>query len=86
MSGQVLKGSAQTLTIKTARGTGVTKGALCNSKGAGSCYRALGSGCTYRPSVPLLGALLNRLFVTHSPCFNCIGPLGASKNIGLAQT
>ena len=37
-------------------------------------------------SVPLTGALLNCLIVGHSPDFNCIGPRGASKNIGLGRT
>ena len=40
----------------------------------------------YRPSVPLTGALFNCPIVGHSPGFNCIGPRGASKSIGLGQT
>ena len=60
-------------------------------KGPGSCYRALGSpyraiGSPFGPSAPLTGALLNCLIVGQSPGFNCIGPRGASKNIGLGQT
>ena len=38
------------------------------------------------PSFPLTGALCNCLIVGHSPGFNCIGPRGASKNIGLGRT
>ena len=36
--------------------------------------------------LPLGGALFNYLIVGHSPGFNCIGPLYASKNIGLGRT
>ena len=38
------------------------------------------------PLVPLTGALFNCLIVGHSPGFNCRGPRGASKNIGLGRT
>ena len=38
------------------------------------------------PSVPLTGALFYCLIVGHSPGFNCVGPRGASKNIGLGRT
>ena len=38
------------------------------------------------PRFPLMGALFSCLIVGHSPGFDCIGPRGASKNIGLAQT
>ena len=44
------------------------------------------------PSVPLTGAIGSRVPVTGAllivtvPGFNCIGPRGASKNIGLGQT
>ena len=38
------------------------------------------------PSLPLTRALSNCLIVGHSPGFNCIGPRGASKNIGLGRT
>ena len=34
----------------------------------------------------LLEALLNCLIVGHRIGFNCIGPRGTSKNIGLGQT
>ena len=37
-------------------------------------------------SVPLTGALLNGLMAGHTPGFNCTGPRGASKNIGLGRT
>ena len=52
----------------------------------GSPYRAIGSpyraiGSPYRPSVPLTGALLLSN-CRSQPGFNCIGPRGASKNIG----
>ena len=65
------------------------KGVFC--KGGGSCYKALGSwygaiGSPYRPSVPHTGALFNCLIVGHIPGFNCTGPRGASKNIGLGRT
>ena len=57
-------------------------------EGPGSSFRALGSqygaiGSPYRPSVPLTEALFNCQIVGHSPGFNCVGPRGASKNIGL---
>ena len=63
----------------------------CKKKGPGSCCRALGSpygaiGPPYWPSVPLTEALFNCLIVGHSPDFNCTGPRGASKNIGLGRT
>ena len=66
-------------------------GVSCNEKGAGSCYRAVGSRygalrSPYGPSVPLTGALSNCLIVGRSPGFNCIGPRNASKNIGLGRT
>ena len=38
------------------------------------------------PRFPVQGALFNCLIVGHSPGFNCIGPRGASENIGLGQT
>ena len=38
------------------------------------------------PSVPLTGALFNCVIVGRSPGFNCTGPRGASKNIGLGRT
>ena len=38
------------------------------------------------PSVPLRGALLDCLIVGHSPGLNCIGPRGASKDIGFGRT
>ena len=41
------------------------------------CYRALGSP---------YGAHFNYLVVGQSPRLNCIGPLGACKNIGLGRT
>ena len=55
------------------------KGVMCNEKGAGSWYRALGSldgaiGSPYRPSGPPTGVHLNCLIVGHSLGFNCIGP------------
>ena len=53
------------------------KGVSCNQNGPGSSYRALSS--------PYGGALFNCLIVGHSPGFNCIGPRGASKNIGLGR-
>ena len=37
-----------------------------------------------RPSVPLTG--LRFSLQGHSPGFSCIGPLGASKSIGLGRT
>ena len=37
-------------------------------------------------SVALTWALLNCLIVGHSPGLSCIGPRGASKNIGLGRT
>ena len=44
-------------------------------------------GSPYTPSVPLtLWTLLNCLIVGHSPGFDCIGPQGATKNIGLGRT
>ena len=50
-------------------------------KGAGSCYRALGSrygavGSPYRSSVFHTGGLFNCLIVGHSPDFKCIRSAG----------
>ena len=38
------------------------------------------------PRIPLQRALFDFLIVGHSPGFNCIGPLGTSKDVGLGRT
>ena len=38
------------------------------------------------PLFPIRGPLFNSLIVGHNPGFHCIGPRGASKNIGLGRT
>ena len=60
------------------------KGARFLLQGPWFPLRAIGP--PYRPSVPLTEALFNCLIVGHSPGFNCTGPRGASKNVGLGRT